>query len=94
LRGLRNWLFEQRIEVGPATGLRRLPLAQQFAAEGPVVAVMLVDEHLGRAALQFEDFRDGIGDGNRQSTALFEGTAPGDMDGDKWHVALLYPAPL
>ncbi len=49
---------------------------------------LLVDKHLGRAALQFEDLGDRVGDGLDQPAALFQRPAGGDMDGYEGHATL------
>jgi hypothetical protein len=62
-----------------------VPLAQQLTPDGPILAIMLVDQDLSCALLEFEDFGHGIGDGRDKATALFQGSAPGNMDSDKRH---------
>jgi hypothetical protein len=62
-----------------------LPIAQQLAANRPVITIMLMDQDLGGIAVQFQDFGHGVRDGHGQAAAFFKGSTPGNMNGYEWH---------
>jgi len=66
-----------------------LPLAKQAPADGPIVAIMLVNDDLGGVPIQFQYVGNGLGDRLDQTAAFLQGPALGDMNSYKWHVCLL-----
>ena len=71
-----------------------MAIAHKLAADCPIVAVVLLDEDLRGTAFEFKNVGHSVGDGGDEASALFQGTAPGDVHGDKRHEFLPSRLPL